>query len=95
MAKTNYDGVYPDNNPKPAPVKLLGETVLNSKWCNYAHNCCPKGCNEEQDAHTRSEIAKVLKANNVITGIPGQKSNLGLMLTAEFYQNLIAELEGK
>lgn len=48
---------------------------------------------ELKDDRTRHEIAKWLEKHNAITSVPGQKTNLGLMITAEDYQQFIAELK--
>ena len=84
-------------NHLTAPIKLLGETVLTANpYRNNVpvtsdgryRNTLMEGAYEkgkrDQDAHTRSEIAKVLKA------IMAQK-----VLMHHDFDHLIAELEGK
>lgn len=43
----------------------------------------------------RHEWADRLEQNNVISLVPGQSKNLGLMITAEKYQAIIAQLREK
>jgi len=86
----------------PVPDKVLGDTVLTKGQIANSLQVSIAGVlnmdlklAKDADTHTRSEVGRFLENNNVISLMPGQKSNLGLMLTAEVYQRLIKELEGE
>ena len=72
---------YKQRQPKPAPAKLLGETVLPG----LQHSVIAQA----QDATTRSEIAKVLKVEMV--GWRDHKIIISELM--DFIDRLIAELE--